>query len=269
MKSLEMKPEEILFTKFDGTPDLFYEVVWDELDCPENYKNRIPSLIDLMAHGEPYHRLLACIMLTSWGNTAGFQTLIEWATYPDKTPWQGEAVLHDPITDADSAFEKLAEAIGTSYNGLESQEISSLRESAVKALLKLFSTVFFDSTLSFAICRGKYELLPNIIEDIYAAIDKSFEVFDRQDKPKINLQMQVASLLGTLEGFDEPTIVNYAKKLVKNFPDDRQTLFELVLVLGGCKNTEALALLEDLYQKNTGLEEHILKAIARFKNKEV
>lgn len=264
-----MKPEEILFTKFDGTPDLFYEVVWDELDCPESYENRIPSLISLMAYGEPYHCLLACIMLTSWGNTAGFQTLIEWATYPDKTPWQEEAVLHDPITNAESAFEKLAEAIGTSYSGLESQEISFLRESAIKALLKLFPTMFFDSTLSFTICRGKYELFPNIIEEIRAAIDKSFEVLDRQDKLNFNLQMQVASLLGTLEGFDESFVINCTKKLVKKFPDDRQTLFELILVLGGCKNTEALALLEDLCQKNTSLEEHILKAIERFKNKEV
>jgi hypothetical protein len=131
MNPQKISPKILLFTKIDGTQDHFYEVVSDELDCPESYRDRIPLLIDLMNYGDAYHRLLACIMLTSWGYAEGFETLIEWATYPGKTPWNEDPVLQDRITGADSAFEKLADAIRTSYYGLESEEISSLRKSAI------------------------------------------------------------------------------------------------------------------------------------------
>ncbi len=260
-----MTPEEILFTKFDGTHDHFYEVLWDELDSPESYKNRIPLLINLMSYGQPYHRLLSCIMLISWGYIAGFQTLIEWATNPEKSPWHEEAVIRDRITDADSAFEKLAEAIGTSYSGIESQEISVLRKMAVKTLLKLFPKTLFDNTLTFTIYRGKEELLPSIVEDIRTAIDKSFEVLDSQEGLNFDLQMQVASLIGILDEFDESAVIKYAKNLVKKFPDDRRMLFELVSVLGSCKSLQALEILKDLHRSNSDLKEHVENALKRFR----
>ncbi len=260
-----MTPEELLFTKSDGTNDHFYEVLWDELDSPESYENRILSLIDLMSHGQPYHRLLACIMLTAWGYVAGFQSLIEWATHPGKAPWHNEPVIRDRITDADSAFEKLAEAVGTSYSGLKSQEISVLRRTAVKALLELFPRTFFDNTLTFTIYRGQEELFPYIIEDIRTAIDKSFEALDRQDKLNFNLQMQVSSLIGSLNELDEFNVVKYAKKLVKKFPDDRRMLFELISVLGGCKSLQAHEMLKDLSRSNSDLQEHIENALRRFR----
>ena len=266
MNLLNMKPEELLFTKFDGTKDHFYKVLWDELDCPKNYENRVPLLVDLMTHGEPYYQLLACIMLTSWGYIAGFQVLIEWASNPEKTPWHLDPVLRDQMTNSDSAFEKLADAVGTSYSGLESQEISTLRKIGIKALLKLFPRFFFGNTLSFTLNRNKDQILSELIEDIRVAIDKSFIMLDRREKLDFNLQMQVASLIGTIKDFDEPVTVNYAKKLVKEFPDDRRMLFELVMVLGGCKSTEALTILEGLYLKNADLRGHILQAIERFKS---
>jgi hypothetical protein len=270
MESMNMTPEELLFTKSDGTDDNFYEVLWDELDSPENYEYRIPSLIDLMSHGQPYHRLLACIMLTSWGYVEGFQVLIEWATHPEKAPWYEEPVIRDRITDADSAFEKLAEAIGTSYIGIESQENSLLRKTAVKALLKLFPKTFFDNTLTFTIYRSKEDLFPCIVEDIRTAIDKSFEILDRQEPLIFNLQMQVASLIGSLNELDESAVIKYAKKLLKNFPDDRRMLFELISVLGGCKSLQALEILENLYcQDNSDLQEHLESAMRRFREVQV
>lgn len=260
-----MTPEQLLFTKSDGTDDHFYEVLWDELDSPESYENRIPSLIDLMSHGQPYYRLLACIMLTSWGYVAGFQALIEWATHPKKAPWHEEPVIRDRITDADSAFEKLAEAVGTSYSGLESQEISFLRKTAVKALLKLFPRTFFDNTLTFTIYRSEEELFPYIIEDIRTAIDKSFEVLDCQEKLSFNLQMQLASLIGSLNELDEPAVIEYAKRLVREFPNDRRMLFELISVLGGCKSLQALEILKDLHRNNSDLQEQVENALKRFR----
>jgi hypothetical protein len=265
-----MTPEELLFTKSDGTHDYFYEVLWDELDIPESYENRIPLLIDLMSHGQPYHRLLACIMLTSWGYVAGFETLIEWASHPGKAPWHKEPAMRDRITDADSAFEKLAEAIGTSYSGIESKEISILRKAAVKALLKLFPRTLFDNTLTFTIYRSKEELLPCITEDIRTAIDESFKVLDCHKELGFNLQMQVASLIGTLDEIDESTVIDYAKVLTKKFPDDRRMLFELISVLGGCKGLQALEILEDLHhQGNSDLQEHLENALRRFREMQV
>jgi hypothetical protein len=265
MAFLKMTPKDLLFTKFDGTEDHFYEVVSDELDYPENYAVRIPALIELMTYGETYHRLLACIMLTSWGYKEGFQTLIKWATCPEKTPWYTDPVLHEHIIGSDSAFERLAEAIATSRYGIESQEISSLRKMAVKALLKLFSKVYFDNTLTLAIFSNN-ELFPEITEDVKSAIENSFDKIHHQEKFDFNLQLQVASLLGTLRDSDEFRVINYAKALVKEFPDDRRMLFELILVLGGCKSTEAFKILEELYQKNIDLKEHVLQAMERFKN---
>jgi hypothetical protein len=269
MKTQKISPEELLFTKHDGTQDHFYEVVSDELDYPEKYRDRIPCLIDLMNYGEPYHSLLSCIMLTSWGYAEGFKTLTEWAIYPEKTPWREEPVLRDRITGADSAYEKLADAIRTSYYGLESQESSSLRKTAIKALLKLFPTIFFDNALTFAISSNKTELLPDILENIHESIISSIDLLRKKERTSFNLQMQVASLLGTLRGFDEYTIIKYAKILAEEFPDDQQMFFELVSVLGGCKIPEALEILEKFYVNNADLKEYTLKAIERFKESQV
>jgi hypothetical protein len=174
-------------------------------------------------------------------------------------------VLQDRITGADSAFEKLADAIRTSYYGLESEEISSLRKSAIKSLLKLFPKVFFDNALTFAISSNKEELLPDIFEDIRTAISDSIETLQRKEKVDFNLQMQVASLIGILREFDEDTVVSYAKALIRQFPNDHRMLFELISVLGGCKTPGALEILEDLYHSTEELKEHTLKAIERFR----
>lgn len=243
MESLAYSPEYILFADRDGNLDQLQNNI-DE--GPEGFEDRISALIDLMHNGEPYHRLLACVMLTSWGYPTGFEMLIKWAVNSEQVPWSNEPVTYDRITGADSAFESLADGIRVSHH-FKTEEVIQLRKAAVKALLKLFPTTFFDNMLTLAIFSNNEELLPELRKDIETAIDASFEVINSKKNLGFNLQMQVASLLGCLRQVDEDAVVNYAKKLIKNFPDDRRMLYELIGVLLNGNSQETLNLLEDLH----------------------
>jgi hypothetical protein len=258
MKLSTFNPEYILFADLDGNPDQLQNNI-DE--GPEGFEDRIPALINLMHNGEPYHRLLACVMLTSWGCPSGFEMLIHWAVNPEETPWSDESVTYDRITGADSAFESLADGVRSSHY-FKSEEIRQLRKVAVKALLKLFPTTFFDNMLTLAIFSNDEELLPDLGKDIQAAIDASFEVINRRKPLGFNLQMQVASLLGCLRRVDESIAVVYAKKLIENFPDDRRMLYELVGVLLNGNSQETLELLEELsHHELPIIQEESMKAL--------
>jgi hypothetical protein len=258
MKSLASTPEYILFADRNGNPDQLQNNI-DE--GPEGFEDRIPALIDLMHDGNPYHRLLACVMLTSWGYPAGFEMLIKWASNPEQTPWSDEPVTYDRITGADSAFESLADGVRASHH-FKAEKVRQLRKAAVQALLKLFPTTFFDNMLTLAIYSNDDELLPDLGKDILAAIDASFKVIDSRKSVGFNLQMQVASLLGTLVDVDENAAVVYAKKLVSDFPDDRRMLFELFGLLLHGTSLETLELLEKLrHHEIPIIQEKALKAL--------
>ena len=74
MQSLN-NAEALLFTDREGRRGQLQDIIDDGLDG--GYENRIPALVELLNYGEPYHRLLACVMLTSWGHPLGFQILID------------------------------------------------------------------------------------------------------------------------------------------------------------------------------------------------
>ncbi len=105
--------EQVLFTDNEGNKSSLKHIIDDGLDG--EYLERIPALVELLDSGSPIHKLLACIVLTSWGCKEGFEAVVLWASNPNDSPWVKSPVSFDRLYGADDAFENLVGALKTSY----------------------------------------------------------------------------------------------------------------------------------------------------------
>jgi hypothetical protein len=145
--------EQLLFTQRDGSSADFYEVLDDGLDG--GYAQRFPDLIILMRTGTPYHRFLAGVMLTAWGQPAGLQALIAWAQTPAQAPWAAAPVTFNRLTGADSAFAELADALRTSLLLDPAPALQHWQHAALEALLAIYHQYFFSEMLAVALRRDQ------------------------------------------------------------------------------------------------------------------
>lgn len=256
-----LNPEEILFTDREGRRGQLQDIIDEGLDG--GYDERVPALVDLLTSGNPYHRLLACVMLTSWGHPKGFQMLIDWASKPDNVPWIEEPVVYDRISGTDNAFEMLADAVMTSYYCEEDRALKPLRTAAVKALLGLYHSRYFGRTLALAIMRDR-QVAAAAESEIYSAIEASMAVLDQREQVGFDLVFQVASLLIPLASLNDQAAASYANQLIARYSQNQRMLSELANALGEGRGPDTLASLQ--HMKTLGipaLDHDIKSAIAR------
>ncbi|THA82450.1 hypothetical protein [Streptomyces sp. A0592] len=80
---------ELPGTDFDGRPtDDIDDVIHDAFES-SRHLTRVPGLVALMNDpGTPeIERLLACAVLTTWGEAAGYEAVVSAAANPKKAPW--------------------------------------------------------------------------------------------------------------------------------------------------------------------------------------
>lgn len=242
--------EKLLFTNNEGKKEQLQDIIDDGLDG--EYDERIPNLVQLLKDGEPNHKLMACVMLVSWGNSEGFGSLIKWVSNPDAVPWKKQTEVYDRIYGADSAFELLADALKTSYYNEANNALEKNQLSVSRAMLKLNHKCFFGRTLALAISFKKNinEILTN---DVALAIEKSIAALKVNQKTEFGLAFQTASLLLALTPFDDSLAAKYSNELIDMFPDRPRVLRELVNALVDGKGEETLKVLSRL--KNIGIPE--------------
>ena len=261
MTQSSLNPEELLFTDHEGTRGQLQDIIDEGLEG--GYEDRLPALVDLLASGEPHHRLLACIMLTSWGHPVGFRTLIDWASNPSKVPWIDESIVYDRISGADSSFEMLADALMTSYYCENHHALKPLQTAAAKALLSVYHSHYFGRTLALAIVFDK-QVAAAVKDEICSAIEASMATL-RQHKPVgFDLPFQVACLVIPLASLNDSAAASCADQLILDYPQHQRMLGELLNGLVNGKGSYTLASLQRL--KTLGipdLEREAESAIAR------
>lgn len=260
MESLN-NPENLLFKDLEGKQAQLQDVIDDGLEG--EYEHRVPALVELLDCGEPYYQLLACVMLTSWGNYSGFQKLIDWASNPENIPWKDMLVVYERISEADSAFEMLADGLKTSFYCQENQKLEQLQIEAIKALLSIYHQQYFGRTLALAIVRNK-SVASNVKNEIIAAIKTSMAILQQNRPMEFDLAFQVASLLTPLAHLDDRITAFYANQLINNYSQNERVLRELTYILGGGKSSATFEVLQHLKNLEIPhLKNYVENAMAR------
>jgi hypothetical protein len=253
-----MTAEEILFTNKKGQRAQLEDVIDDGLE--EDYSERHAALIDLLQHGQPKHRLLACVMLASWGVKEGLDAIIQWADHPEFVPFR--EVSFDRITGTDDAFAMLADAImaGRLLDNL-SPDICVRREQATRALLGRYDTEFFDRKLAEALLTDP-DLSSKCTGEIERAVVAAIERSGHQGQ-SFDPAFQAAALLGPLARFSDEKAAQQAEALLHKAHGETRVLRELAFSLGYGKGPQSRAVLERLAQADTpSVREQAQRALA-------
>ena len=256
-------PEDLLFTDLEGNRAQLQDVIADGLDG--GYEDRIPELEHLLRTGSPYHRVMACVILTAWGQPSGFQTLIEWASDPATTPWANAPVTHDRIHGVDDAFENLADALKTSFWNEATPELRKMQREAAVALLKIYPDYFFDRTLALALVRDK--TMPEALESqISAAIEASLQALRSGRNPGFDLAHQTASLILPVALANDVAAARFSDQVASLAPDNVRMLREVALSLATGTGDATRRCLERLKQLGKpSVTEEVDRALARRK----
>ncbi|QXE39087.1 hypothetical protein KQY30_12620 [Streptomyces sp. GMY02] len=115
-------------------------------------------------------RFLACLALTTWGEPAGYETLIRAAGSPAATPWY--EVLVNRKFAVDSTFAQLAIAVGDSADLAEEKRTAGQREAAFRALVRIADTEYFEDQLGDLMPEAMVALvLPDLAETVERGVN--------------------------------------------------------------------------------------------------
>jgi hypothetical protein len=237
--------EEIFFTNGEGNAASLDDVIADGLDGA--YRERVPDLLELLNIGTPFHRLIACIVLTSWGHPDGFSTIARWAREPTTVPWATAPVTRDRISAADDAFASLADALKTSYWNDETPKLRRMQQEAAGALLDIYPDQYFGRTLALALRRDPIWRGPRR-QDVIDALDRSLPVLQSGTKRDFDLPFQIASLLMVVAPADDHDAAKVAERLISQFPEHDRVLREVAAALGSAAGAATLGVLRRLQQ---------------------
>jgi hypothetical protein len=256
-----------LFIDLEGRQRQLQDIIDEGLDG--GYEYRLPELADLLGSGEPYHRLLACVMLVSWGQIVGFQQLIDWATHQENIPWQGNSVVYERISGSDSAFEMLADALMTSYYCDTERILSQFQINSIKSLLNIYHKYYFSRALALAISRRKETAL-HVKQEIISALKSSIERLKENSPLSFDLAFQSACLLTSLAPIDDPLTACFASQLACLFPHDKRVLRELINALKISGESDTLEVLQCVKELDiSGLNKSIELALFKHLNLEI
>lgn len=245
MKSIE--PEQILFTDNDGNKSSLEDIIDEGLDG--EYQERIPHLTELLHSGSPLHKLLACVVLTSWGRHEGFETIILWSSNPKEVPWMEAPVSYDRFYGVDDAFEKMAEALKTSYWNESNDELIKMQRNAAASLLEIYTHYYFDRTLALALLKDSIwqtSWKDEVAEKIRLCISQ----IEKGEHSDFDLSFQTASLLFLLAAVDDRLTAQFAQQLMTLCNTNTRTLKEIIAALATADGAETLKILQKLSESN-------------------
>jgi hypothetical protein len=254
-------PSELLFTDREGKPTSVQDVAADGLDG--GYEDRIPELEELLVSGSPYHRLMACVVLISWGEPAGFRTLIQWASDPAHVPWADYPVTADRLSGVDDAFANLADGLNASFWNEPAPALRQMQLDAGRALLAIYADCFFGRTLALALIRDK-GVPPELKGNIVAASEAGLAAIRNGSTPHFDIASQIASLIFPLAVADDDLACRFADQLTPLLHNNARALRELALALASGTGEATRRSLEGLRHLGIpAVTEEADKALAR------
>lgn len=235
-------PDELLFTDKAGTRQQLQDVIYEGLD--DDYSDRYPALVELIASGTPAHRLYAATMLASWGQPAGLRAITAWANQPQAAPWAASPVTFERFSGADAAFSMLADAIRVAGD-LEGRtpEVDGLRDEATRALLAIYDRVAFERTLMVALDLD-VPLSTRLAPEIAAAVDRT--VAAAKAPAGFDLATQAASLIAILAKLDDVHAARAAEALLAAAPTNQRAAREVAYAMRFGNDATTRALLDRL-----------------------
>jgi hypothetical protein len=235
--------ESVLFTDNAGNEASLEDIIAHGLDGA--YRDRVPALLELLNSGAPYHRLMACIVLMSWGHPAGFEAGMRWAENPAGVPWADAPVTTDRIFGVNDAFENLADALKTSYWNVATAELRNMQRDAAAALLAIYPDQYFGRTLALALLRDPVWREARRT-DVTHALQRSLQVLRSGATREFDLPVQTASLLFATAPVDESSTAMAAKCLINEYPQRDRVLQEVGLAIAGAAGDGTRAILQRL-----------------------
>ncbi|MFI1968172.1 hypothetical protein BLA24_20740 [Streptomyces cinnamoneus] len=164
--------DTLLGVDFDGRAvDDPYDVVDEGLDDPR-HRERVPGLVALMhdSAASDHDRLTACIALLTWGEAAGHEAVVAGAADPKKAAWYDSCI--DRKFSVDNTFGHIARAMASygSSGMCEEKGTQAGRVEAVRALIRIADTEYFDEQLEWAVASCAEE--PGVVDDVEDVIQR-------------------------------------------------------------------------------------------------
>ncbi len=202
----------LLYRDFDGRPVAEpSDVVFAGLEDPR-HEERVPPLIEIMrnAASSPFDRLAATTALTGWGERAGYTMVVESARQPRSAPWYGISV--DRRFSVDDTFSAFANAIDVSHEICQDKGTCAERTEALRALVRIADTEYFDDKLDYAFDEGDPEALAT---DLVETVHRGIQSLSAGEKPSFDLVSQLLDLVAVLVETSEPQAVELGFRLLE------------------------------------------------------
>jgi hypothetical protein len=250
----------LLYRDFDGRPVADpSDVVFAGLEDPRHVE-RVPELVAIMrdATCSPFDRLAATTALTGWGERAGYEMVAESARQPRSAPWYGISV--DRRFSVDDTFSAFANAIDVSHEICEDKGTRAERTEALRALVRIADTEYFDDKLDYAFDEGDPEALA---ADLVETVNRGIRSLSAGEKPRFDLLSQLLDLVAVLVETSEQEAVELGFRLLELERSPRAARHAVGIVTRGTQEEskafgEYLALVGD--EETRG---HVEKALAR------
>ncbi|WP_233415555.1 hypothetical protein [Streptomyces sp. N35] len=200
--------DELLGTDFAGRPtgDL-EDVIYEGLDEPR-HQERVPGLVALMhdTSALEWHRLAACVALTTWAEAAGFAAVLAAAAHPKQAPWYG--CLIDRRFSVDNTFAQLSLAVSDSEVLSEEKATTERRTEALRALVRIADCEYFDEKLADHLDRSVVKsLLPEIADTVHRGLTGI-------DSARFDLATQLVDLAAAVAPVDGARAVRLAREVL-------------------------------------------------------
>jgi hypothetical protein len=186
------------------------DVIFAGLADPRHVE-RVPPLVKIMreATSSPFDRLAACMVLAGWGERAGYIMVVESAGQPRSAPWYGISV--DRRFSVDDTFSALATAIDISDEICQAKGTHEERVEALRALVRIADTEYFDNKLDYAFDENDAEA---IAADLVETVNRGIRALSAGARPGFPLISQLLDLVSVLVKTSEPEAVEFGFRLL-------------------------------------------------------
>ncbi|WP_238153828.1 hypothetical protein [Streptomyces xinghaiensis] len=212
---------------FDDRPTSDPEdVIYGGLDDP-THRERVPGLVELMgdAAAPQRERFLACVALTTWGEEAGYRSVIEAAADPGKVPWY--EILIDRKFSVDNTFAQLAVAVADSDDIAPEKGTADCRIAAFRALARIADREYFDDKLGEILDRDTVTAVLGDIEDV---VERGVASLSVGRPTRFDLATQLVDLAAAVASVDGPQAVELAIPVLSAAAHHRPLVHALTIV---------------------------------------
>jgi hypothetical protein len=202
----------LLYRDFNGRPvedpsDVIFAGLADS-----RHAERVSPLVEIMcdAASTPFDRLAACTVLTGWAERAGYAMVVESARQPRSAPWHGISV--DRRFSVDDTFSAFAKAIDISDEICEEKGTREERTEALRALVRIADTEYFDNKLDYAFDQHDAEAAA---ADLAETVNRGIRSLSAGERPGFPLISQLLDLVAVLVEAYEPDAVELGYRLLE------------------------------------------------------